>query len=93
VLREAEPRMNKNKSDDGQTVKNELTSAIRQSKQERKAITTELSARGPLTIPQLADATGLPPDEVLQHVLVMMKSGQVVEAGEKDGGYAYDVRR
>ena len=85
--------MSKDKSEDGRTIRDELTSTIRQSKKERKAITTELSARGPLTIPQLADATGLPPDGVLQHVLVMMKSGQVVEAGEKDGGYAYDVKR
>ena len=85
--------MSKNESKDRETVKNELTSAIRQSKKERKAIATELNARGPLTIPQLADATGLPADHVLQHILVMMKSGQVVEAGEKDGGYAYDVKR
>ena len=85
--------MSRNESNDRETVKNELTSAIRQSKKERKAIATELNARGPLTIPQLADATGLPSDEVLQHILVMMKSGQVVEAGEKDGGYAYDVKR
>jgi len=85
--------MSKNESKDIQTVKNALTSAIRQSKKERKAIATELNARGPLTIPQLADATGLPADHVLQHILVMMKSGQVVEAGEKDGGYAYDVKR
>ncbi|WP_455363458.1 hypothetical protein [[Eubacterium] cellulosolvens] len=93
VLREAGSGMSKNESKDRQTVKNELTSAIRQSKEERKAITTELDARGPLTVPQLADATGLPPDEVLQHILVMMKSGQVVETGEKNGGYAYDVKR
>jgi len=85
--------MSKNESKDIETVKNALTSAIRQSKKERKAIATELNARGPLTIPQLADATGLPADHVLQHILVMMKSGQVVEAGEKDGGYAYDVKR
>ena len=85
--------MSKNASKDRETVKNELTSAIRQSKKERKAIATELNARGPLTIPRLADATGLPADEVLQHILVMMKSGQVVEAGEKEGGYAYDVKR
>lgn len=85
--------MSKNESKDRETVKNELTTAIRESKQQRKAISTELNVRGPLTVPQLAEATGLSPDEVLQHVLVMMKSGQVVEAGEKDGGYAYDVKR
>ncbi len=85
--------MSEDESKDRQTVKKELTSAIRQSKLERKAISTQLNLRGPLTIPQLADSTGLPPDEVLRHILVMMKSGQVVEVGEKDGGYAYDVKR
>ena len=85
--------MSKNESKDRQDLKNELTSAIRQSKKERKAISTQLEAKGPLTIPQLADATGLPGEQVLQHILVMMKSGKVVEAGEKDGGYAYEIRR
>lgn len=85
--------MSKNELKDRQTVKNELTNEIRQNKRERKAISTELNDRGPLTVPQLADATGLAADKVLQHILVMMKSGQVVEAGEKDGGYAYDVKR
>jgi len=35
--------MSKNEPKDRQTVKNELTSAIRQSKKERRAITTELN--------------------------------------------------
>jgi hypothetical protein len=85
--------MNKNESKDRQTVKNELTDAIRENKRERKAISTQLNARGALTVPELADATGLPADKLLQHILVMMKSGQVAEAGEKDGGYAYEIKR
>ena len=85
--------MSGNELKDKQTVKNEITNAIRQSKQQRKAISSELSARGPLTIPEIANATGLPPDQVLQHVLVMIKSAQIVEMGEKDGGYAYDIKR
>jgi len=85
--------VSKNDSKDREAVKKELTSIIRQNKQERKLILTELNARGPLTVPQLAEATRLPPDEVLQQILIMMKSGQVVEAGEKDGGYAYDIKR
>jgi len=85
--------MSKNACKDRQALKNELTNEIRQSKVERKAISSELNSRGPLTVPQLAHATGLAADKVLQHILVMMKSGQVVEAGEKDGGYAYDVKR
>jgi predicted ArsR family transcriptional regulator len=85
--------VNKNEPKHRQTVKNELTNAIRENKHQRKAISTQLNARGALTIPELADATGLPADKVLQHILVMMKSGQVAEVGEKDGGYAYEVKR
>ena len=84
--------MSKNEAKDVQTVKNELTNAIRENKRERKAISMQLEAKGPLTIPELADATGLPADKVLQHILVMMKSGEVAEAGEKDGGYAYNIK-
>jgi predicted HTH transcriptional regulator len=84
--------MNGSESNDRQSVKNELTNAIRESKRERKAISTQLNAGGALTIPELADATGLPADKVLQHILVMIKSGEVAEAGEKGGGYAYVKR-
>jgi len=85
--------MSDNEPTDRQSMKNQLTSEIRQFKQERKAISTELGKNGPLTIPQLADATGLAADKVLQHILVMMKSGQVMAAGERDGGYVYDIKR
>jgi Fic family protein len=85
--------MSDNEPTDRQSMKNQLTSEIRQFKQERKAISTELGNNGPLTVPQLADATGLAADKVLQHILVMMKSGQVVEAGQRDGGYVYDIKR
>jgi predicted ArsR family transcriptional regulator len=84
--------MNGSEPKDRQSLKNELTNAIRESKRERKAISTQLNAGGALTILELADATGLPADKVLQHILVMIKSGEVIEAGEKDGGYAYVKR-
>lgn len=85
--------MSPNESKDVQIIKNELTNAIRENKRERKAISTELNARGLLTIPELAIATGLPADKVLQHILVLIKSGQVAEAGERDGCYAYEAKR
>ena len=85
--------MSKNESADRQSVKNELTNTIRENKRERKALSTELNAKGPLTIRQLADGTGIPADKVLQHILVMMKSGQVAEVGENSGEYAYDIKR
>jgi len=85
--------MSETKSMDKQNVKNELTNAIRESKRERKALSTELSTKGPLSVRQLADATGIPTDKVLQHILVMMKSGQVAVVAENNGEYTYDVKR
>jgi len=85
--------MSENESAGRQSIKNELTNAIRESKRERKMLSTELNTKGPLTIRQLAHATGIRADKVLQHILVMMKSGQVAEVGESSDEYAYDIKR
>lgn len=44
---------------------------------------------GPLTVPELAEATGLPSDRVLWHVTAMKKYDQVVEAGFDGEYYQY----
>ena len=46
----------------------------------RKALMKAL-AGGPRTVPQLAEAVGLPAHEVLWHIAAMKKYGQVAEAG------------
>ena len=46
----------------------------------RKALSRAMQA-GPRTVPQLAEATGLPAHEVLWHVTAMKKYGLVAEAG------------
>jgi len=51
----------------------------------RKSIRKLLEA-GPATVPQIAAAVNLPPDETLWHVTGMRKYGKVAEAGE-DGDY------
>jgi predicted transcriptional regulator len=43
----------------------------------------------PHTVPELAEATGLPADQVLWHVTAMRKYGLVVEAGKSDEYYLY----
>jgi predicted transcriptional regulator len=44
---------------------------------------------GPRTIPELAQATGLPGPTVLWHVTAMRKRGSVVDAGLEDGYCRY----
>jgi hypothetical protein len=42
--------------------------------------------KGPATIPEVAEAIGMPPHEVLWFTAALKKYGEIVES-EKDGGY------
>jgi predicted Rossmann fold nucleotide-binding protein DprA/Smf involved in DNA uptake len=50
-----------------------------------KAVKEQLSEE-PRTVPEIAELTGLSPDQVLWYVAALKKYGQVKE-GDKDGGY------
>ncbi len=54
-------------------------------RQERKAVASALKG-GPSTVPQLAQATGLPPHQVLWHLAGMRKYGIAQETAQ-DGDY------
>ncbi len=56
----------------------------RQHAQERKAVRAALAA--PATVPEIAQAAGLPTRTVLWHVTAMRKYGQVREV-DQDGDY------
>ena len=47
----------------------------------------ELLAGGPLTVPELADASGFPEDEVMVWTMGLRKYGYVAEVPEPDGDY------
>jgi biotin operon repressor len=51
----------------------------------RKKICAALHSKA-LTIPELAEAAGLPSDQVLWHIAALRKYGFVVEV-DQDGGY------
>jgi DNA-binding transcriptional ArsR family regulator len=51
----------------------------------KKKINTALK-EGPKTVPELAQATGLPSKEVLWHLMSLKKYGKVTE-GEEQGNY------
>jgi predicted ArsR family transcriptional regulator len=60
----------------------------------RKAIERALTG-GPHSVPQLAQATGLPAHEVLWHIAAMKKYAEVAEAGTDESGdyYLYRLTR
>ncbi len=60
-------------------------SRIKRTNHDLKLIKEQL-AGGPRTVPQLAQATGLEPHQVLWYVTAMRKYGLAVE-GDKEGDY------
>jgi len=58
---------------------------------ERQMIIGAIKDRGPLTIKELSEATGIVTNQVLRHVIALRRAGTVSEAGEKEGGYLYMV--
>ncbi len=61
------------------------TARMKEQKKIIQAIKSEL-AQGGRTVPEIAAATGIPPDLVMWHVATMKKYAQVSE-GAKDGSY------
>ena len=57
----------------------------------RKTLERALTG-GPHSVPQLAQASGLPAHEILWHVAAMKKYGIVVEAGTDESGDYYLYR-
>ncbi len=66
-------------------VPEELRERVRRHREAKRAIRQAL-AEGPLTVPELAQRTGLPSHEVFWHIISMRKYGEVAE-GEQEGDY------
>jgi len=58
---------------------------------ERQMIIGAIKEKGPMTIKELSEATDIPPDQILRHIIALRKAGTVSEAGEKERGYLYTV--
>ena len=65
-----------------------ITAAKARMKEQRKTIKAikEQLKDSPLTVPEIAAATGIEPSHVLWFLAALKKYGQIVE-GEKDGSY------
>ena len=61
-------------------------SAIMKSQKKKLKSINEHLEKGPATIPEIAETSGLPPHEVLWFMAALKKYGKIVES-EKDGGY------
>lgn len=71
----------------------QITKSIKETQNQRRLILTELRKKGALTINELESTTGLAAKQVLHHLIAMRKAGDVFEVDERDGGYAYALRR
>ncbi|NIM45773.1 MAG: hydrogenase iron-sulfur subunit [Nitrososphaeria archaeon] len=64
---------------------------VKQDELERQMMLNEMRAKGPLTIREISDATGLGPDRVFQHMIALRKKGSISEAGEREAKFLYEV--
>jgi predicted Rossmann fold nucleotide-binding protein DprA/Smf involved in DNA uptake len=61
---------------------------VKESRILRKKLSDALS-EGPKTVPQLAQATGIPSQDVLWHLTSMKKYGKVAEADQSGDYFQY----
>jgi len=69
----------------------EVVDNIMKDEIERQMIIGAIKERGPLTIKELSEATDIPSNRILRHIIALRKAGTVSEAGEKEHGYLYAV--
>jgi len=55
----------------------------------REMLLVELRKKGPLTMKELSESTGLDRKQLLDHILALRKRGAVTEVGEKENEYVY----
>jgi DNA-binding transcriptional ArsR family regulator len=55
----------------------------------REMLLVELKKKGPLTMKELSESTGLDRKQLLDHMLALRKRGAVTEVGEKENEYIY----
>ncbi|MGA3191613.1 MAG: ArsR family transcriptional regulator [Candidatus Bathyarchaeia archaeon] len=56
---------------------------------ERSLIKCALKEKGPLTVEEISQLTGLQPSVIVQHIIALRKNGVIAEAGEKNRQYLY----
>lgn len=69
----------------------ELTETVTSDEIERQMLLTELKARGPMTIGDLSQATGMDRGIVLKHIIALRRTRGITEIGERNDEYLYAV--
>jgi Fic family protein len=54
-------------------------------------ITGALEEKGPLTVQELAELTGLKASKIVQHLIALKKNGTITEVGERNRQYLYQL--
>ncbi|MGQ9720775.1 MAG: hypothetical protein ACUVXA_05570 [Candidatus Jordarchaeum sp.] len=58
---------------------------------ERWLIMKEIEKQGPLSVRDLVEATSLPEQSIVEHILALRRNGRIASAGEKENWYLYDL--
>ena len=68
---------------------NQVAQDIMIDEMRRQMLLVELRNRGPMTMRELSESTGLGRKQLLDHMLALRKRGAVTEVGEKENEYVY----
>ena len=68
---------------------NQIAEDVMIDEMRREMLLVELRKKGPLTMKELSESTGLDRKQLLDHILALRKRGAVTEVGEKENEYVY----
>ena len=68
---------------------NQIAEDVMIDEMRRQMLLVELRNKGPLTMKELSESTGLGRKELLDHMLALRKRGAVTEVGERENEYVY----
>ena len=68
---------------------NQIAEGVLIDEMRREMLLVELRKKGPLTMKELSESTGLDRKQLLDHILALRKRGAVTEVGEKENEYVY----
>jgi len=69
----------------------QVVDSIMQDEIERHMIIGAIKEKGPLTVEELSQSTGLQPNRVMQHIIALRRNGIINEAGQKNRQYLYHL--
>lgn len=67
----------------------QVVDSIMHDEVERHMITGALKEKGPLTVKEISELTGLKSSKIVQHIIALRRDGKISEAGDKDRQYLY----